>query len=146
MLSDCCWMNKLSPVLLCVVVQLLSRIQLFATLWTAALQASLSFIVSQGLLKFMSVKFVLLSNHLILCRLLLLPSVFLSIRSFPMSWFFASRGQSIEASASVLPMNIQSWFPLGLTDLISLLSVLQHHNSKASILRCSAFFMVQLSH
>ena len=64
------------------------------------------------------------SNHLILCRpFLLLPSVFPSIRSFPMSWLFASGGQSIGASASVLPMNIQGWFLLGWTGLTSLLSV-----------------------
>jgi len=71
-------------------------------------------------------------------------------RSFPMSRLFASSGQSIRASASVpvLLVNIQDWFPLGLTGLISLgtLKSLQHHNSKASVLRCSAFFMVQLSH
>ena len=73
--------------------------------------------------------------------------------SFPMSRFFASGGQSVgvSASASVLPMNIQDWFPLGLTDWISLQSkwlsrVLQHHSSKASILWCSSFFIVQLSH
>ena len=74
--------------------------------------------------------------------------------SFPMSWLFASDGQSIgaSASASVLPMNIQSWFPLGLIGLISVLSkglfksIFQHHNSKASILWLSAFFMVQRSH
>ena len=72
---------------------------------------------------------------------------------FPMSQFFASGGQSTgaSASASVLPMNIQCWFPLRMTDLISLLSrglsrVLQHHSLKASILWRSAFFMVQLSH
>ena len=73
--------------------------------------------------------------------------------SFPMSWLFSSGGQSIgaSASASVLPMDIQGWFPLGLTGLISLQSkgfskYLQHRNSKASILQHSAFFMVQLSH
>ena len=74
--------------------------------------------------------------------------------SFPMSWFFASHGQSIgvSASASVFPMNIQDWFPSGLTGLISLQvrgthkSLLQHHSTKASILQCSAFFMAQLSH
>ena len=74
--------------------------------------------------------------------------------SFLMSWLFALGGQSIEASASalVLPMNIQDWFPLGLTSWISLQSkglsrsLLQHHSSKASVLQCSAFFMVQLSH
>ena len=72
--------------------------------------------------------------------------------SFPMSWLFASGGQSIGASAStpVLPMNIQAWFPLGLTDLLAvqgtLKNLLQHHSSKVSILGCSTFFMVQLSH
>ena len=93
--------------------------------------------------------------------------------SFPMSWFFTSGGQSIGASASVLPVNIQDWFPLRLTGLISLQSqgllrvwlisfkidwfdllavpgtlksLLQHHSSEASILQCSAFFILQLSH
>ena len=69
----------------------------------------------------------MLSNHLILCHsLLLLPSVFLASRSFPMSWLFTSGGQSIgaSASASVLPMNIQDWFPLELTGLILLVSEL----------------------
>ena len=73
--------------------------------------------------------------------------------SFPVSQFFASGGQSIgvSASASVLPMNIQDWFPLGWTGWISLQSkglsrVLQHHSSKALILLCSFFFIVQLSH
>ena len=74
-------------------------------------------------------------------------------RSFPMNLLFDSSGQSIGAStsASALPMNIQSWFPLELTGLISLQfkrlsSLLQHHNLKASVLRCLAFFMVQFSH
>ena len=72
-------------------------------------------------------------------------------RSFTMSQFFTSGGQSIGASgsASVLPMNIQDWFSLGLTGLISkglLRSLLQHYSSKASILQCSAFFMLQFSH
>ena len=71
--------------------------------------------------------------------------------SFAMSQIFSSGDQSIGASASVLPVNIQGWFPLGLTCWISLQSkghsrVLQHHSSKASIFQCSAFFMVQLSH
>ena len=72
--------------------------------------------------------------------------------SFPMSQLFASGGQSIEASASasVRPVNIQNWFPLRLTSLtlqsMGLTSVLQHHGSKTSVLQCSAFFMVQLSH
>ena len=88
-------------------------------------QASLSFTVSWGLRKLMSIESVILSNHLILCYpLLLLPSVFPSIRIFPMRWLFASGGQSIRASASVsvLPMNIQDWSPLGWTVLISLQS------------------------
>ena len=76
-------------------------------------------------------------------------------RSFPMNPFFASGGQNIRASASasVLPMNIQDWFPLVLNDRLGLLAVqgtlkslLQHHSSKASILQHSAFFIVQLSH
>ena len=108
-----------------VVVQLLSRIWLFATPWTAAHQSSQSFTISQTLLKFMSIESVMPSNHLILCHpLLLLPQSLPASESFPMSQLFAWGGQSIgvSASASVLPMNIQGWFPLGLTGLISLLS------------------------
>ena len=108
-----------------VVVQLLSCVQLFATPWTTAHQASLSFTLSQSLLRLIPIKSVMASNHLILCRpLLLLPSIFPSIRSFPMSRLLALGGQSIGASASVsvLPMNSQGWFPLGLTGLISLQS------------------------
>ena len=105
------------------VFQSLSHGQLCAIPWNAAHQASLSFAVSESLLKLTSIESMMLSNHLILCRLLLLlPSIFPSIRVFPMSHFFASGGQSIGASASVLPMNIQDWFLLGLTGLISLLS------------------------
>ena len=107
-----------------VVVQSLSRAQLFGTAWTAwtaACQASLSFTISQSLLRFMAIESVMLSHHLILCYyLLLLPSIFPSNRYFPMSWLFESGGQSIRTSASAiaLPMNIQGWFPLGLTGLI----------------------------
>ena len=78
------------------------------------------------------------------------PWSFPAARSFPMSWLFTSGGQRIgaSASASVLPVNIQGWFPIGLAGLISLKckwlsSLLQHHNSKASVLWCSAFFVVQ---
>ena len=82
-------------------------------------QASLSFTMSRSLLRLMPIELVMPSNHLVLCRPLLLPpSVFPSITgSFPMSQLFASGGQRIgvSASASVLPMNIQDWFPLGLT-------------------------------
>ena len=90
-----------------VVVQLLSRVQLFATPWTAAHQASLSCTISRSLLKLMSIKSVMLSNHLILCcPLLLLPSIFPSIRVFSNeSALCISIG--VSASASVLPMNIQ---------------------------------------
>ena len=121
------------------------------TSWTAVGQASLSLTNSQSLLKLISIESVMPSNH---------PSsvvpFFSCLQSFPasgsfqMSQFFTSGGQSIEvsASASVLPMNIQDWFPLGWTDWISLQSKspLQHHSSKASLLPSSAFFIVQLSH
>ena len=108
-----------------VIFQLLSHVWLFVTQWTAAHQASLSFTIYQSLLKLMSIESVMPSNHLILCHpLLCLPSVFPSIRVFPVSRLFTYGSQSIgaSASASVLPMNIQGWFPLGLTSLISLLS------------------------
>ena len=107
-----------------VVVQLISCVQLFATPWTAECQASLSFTISLSLLRLMSIKTVVPSNLLILCCCrLLLPSIFPIIRIFPVSWLLASGSQSIgaSASASVLLMNIQCWFPLGLTGLISLL-------------------------
>ena len=125
---------------------------LFTTPGTAAHQAPLCSSISQSLLKFMSTELVMLSIYLIRhCPLLLLPSAFPSIRVFPMSRLFTSGGQSIGALATVLPRNIQGWFPLGLTDLISLQSkglssLLQHHSSKASIIRCSTFFIAQLSH
>ena len=106
-------------------VQLLSRIQLFVTPWTAAHQASLSITNSQSLLKLMSIESVMPSDHLILCRPLLLPSIFPSIRVFSNESVVHIRGQSTggSASASVLPMNIRGWFPLELTGLISLLSM-----------------------
>ena len=101
----------------------------------------------------MSIDSVIPSNHVILYHPLL-PSIFPSIRSFPMSQLFTSDGQSTRASAltSVLPMNIQDCFPLGLTGLISLQSrdsqesLLLHHRSKVSVLWHSAFLMVQFSH
>ena len=106
-------------------VQLLSCVQLFATPWTAAHQASLSITNTQSLLKLTSIESVMPSNHLILCRpLLLLPSIFPTIRVFLVSQFFTSGGHSIgvSASASVLPINIQDWFPLRWTGWISLQS------------------------
>ena len=97
-------------------VQLLSSVRLFATPWTAARQASLSITNSQSLLKLISIEVVMPSNHLILCRPLLLLS-FLASGSFQMSQLFTSDGQSIGVSTStlVLPMNFQDWFPLRLT-------------------------------
>ena len=140
-------------------VQLLSRVWPFATPWTAAHEASLSFTNSLSLFKLMSIELVKPSNHLILCHPFssCLQSFPASNESFQMSQFFASGGQSIEvsSSSSVLPMNIQNWFPLGWTGWISLQTkvlsrvpwvLLQHHSSKASILQHSAFFIVQLSH
>ena len=105
------------------IVQSLSHVRLFATPWMATCLASLSFTNSWSSLKLMSIELVMLSNHLILCRpLLLLPSIFPSIKVFSISWLFAAGGQSIRASVSVLPMSIEGWFPLGLTGLIYLLS------------------------
>ena len=107
------------------IVQLLSRVWLFATAWIAAHQASLSFTISQSLLKLMVIESVIPPKHLILCHTLwLLPSIFPSIRVFPVNQLYVSGGQSIGvlASASFLPVNIQGWFPLRLTGLISLQS------------------------
>ena len=128
-------------------------VQLFATPWTAARQASLSFTISLSLLKLMSIESVMPPHHLILCHLLLLlPSIFSSIRVFsselalrirwPKYWSF---------SFSISPSNEYSglnsfridWFDLF---TVTLKSLLQHHNSKASILQHSAFFMVQPSY
>ena len=106
-------------------VQLLSHVRLFVTPWTTTRQASLSITNSQSFFKLMSIESVIPSNHLILCHpFVCLHSIFPIIRVFPKSQFFASGGQSTGASAStsVLPVNIQDWFPLGLTGLISLQS------------------------
>ena len=116
--SDQVWKIKLLSVQF-------SRFQLFVTPWTAACQASLSITNSQSLLKLMSIESVMPSNHLILCRpLLLLPSIFPGSGSFQRSQFFTSGGQStgVSASASVLPTNTQDWSPLGWTGWISLQS------------------------
>ena len=96
---------------------------MFVTPWTAACQASLSFTISYYLLKLMFTESVVLSNLIILfCPLLFLPSIFSHIMVFPVTRLFVSHDQSIGTSASVLPMNIQGWFPLGWTALISLQS------------------------
>ena len=143
-----------SYVYISVVVRLIGHVQLFATRWTAACQASLSLTISRGLLKLMSTESMMPSNHLILCCPILLPSIFPSIKVFsnestlhirwPKYWSF---------SFSISPSNDYSglisfrmdWFNL-LAVQGTLKSLLQHHSSKASILWCSAFFMVQLSH
>ena len=134
---------------------MLSRVQLFVTPWTAALQASLSIASSQSLLQLMSIELAKPPNHLILCHpLLLLPSICPSIRVFsnesvlpirwPKYWRF---------SFSISPSNEYSGLISYRMDWLDLLAVqgtlkslLQHHSSTASILWCSAFFMVQLSH
>ena len=136
-------------------VQSLSRVQLFMTPWTAAHQASLSITYSQSLLKLTSIESVMPSKHLILCRPLLpLPSIFPSIRvssnksalhiKWPQYWSF---------SFSISPSNEYSRllsFSMDWLDLLAVQgthkSLLQHHSSKASIFRHSAFFIVQLLH
>ena len=107
-----------------VLVQSLSPVRLFATPWTAAPQASLSFTISQTLLRLMSIEWMIPSNHLILVPFSSCPQSFPASGSFPINQLFASGGQSIGAlvSASVLPMNIQGSFLLGWTGWISLLS------------------------
>ena len=105
------------------VVQSLCHVWLFESPWTAAHQASLSFTISWSLLKLMSIELVLPSNHLIFCHpLFLLPSIFPSIRVFSNESVLHIRWPKYWslASASVLPINIQDWFPLGLTGWISL--------------------------
>ena len=136
-------------------VQLLNHVQLFATPWIAACQASLSIINSRSLPKLTSIESVMPSNHLILCRsLLLLPSIFPSIRVFsnesalhirwPKDWSF---------SFNISPSNEHSgliFFRMDWLDLSAVQgpfkSLLQHHSSKVTILRHSAFFIVQLSY
>ena len=141
-------------------VQSLSRVQLFAAPWTAARQASLSITNSQSLLKLMSIKSVMPSNSLILCQpLLLLPSIFPSIRVFSNESVLRSRWPKYWSfSFSINPSNEYLGlisFRMDWLDLLAvqgtLKSLLQHHSSKvqfhhSSIFRCSAFFTVQLSH
>ena len=134
-------------------VQSLSRVQLFATPWTAARQASLS---HHRLPEIVQSHGHRVGDAIQPSRPVFPFSCFQSYPatgSFPVSQFFTSGGQSIgvSTSASVLPMNILDWSPLGWTGWISLKSkglssLLQHHSSKASILQCSAFFRVRLSH
>ena len=134
-------------------VQFFSHVRFFATLWTAACHASLFITISWSLFKLMSIKLVMPSNHLILCRpLLFLPSIFPSIRVFSNESALCMRWPKYW-SFSISPFNEYSglisfriaWFDL-LAVQGSLESFLQHHSSKASILQRSGFFMVQLSH
>ena len=133
---------------------MLSRAQLFATpcQGTAACQAPLSFTISRSLLKFMSTELVILSYHLILCHpLLLLPSITPSIKVFsnelalrirwPKYWSFSFSISPSSEFSGLISFRID-WFGLLVVQAI----LKQHHNSKASVLWCSAFFMVQLSH
>ena len=142
-------------VVIVVIVQLLSCVRLFATPWTAAHQASLSFTVSYSLLKLMPIELVMSSNHLILCHpLLLLPSIFPRIRVFsnestpgirwPKYWSFSFSINPSNEYLGLISFRID-WFDL-LAVQGTLKSLLQHHSSKASILWRSAFFMVQLSY
>ena len=135
-------------------VQLLSHVQLFVTPWTATCQASLFITNSQSLFKLMSIELVMPSNHLILCcPLLLLPSIFPSIRVFSNGSVLRNRLPAYwNLSFSISPSNEYSglisfrtdWFDLLLVQG-TLKSLLQHHSSKTSILRHSAFLIVQLS-
>ena len=136
-------------------VQSLSGVQLFATPWTEALQPSLSITSCRSLLKPMSVESVMPSNHLNHCRpLLLLPSIIPSIRVFSSEPVLCTRWPKYWIiSFSISPSNEYSGLISFRMDWLGLLAVqrtlktlLQHHGSKASILRCSAFFIVQLSH
>ena len=136
------------------VVQLLSPVWLFPTPCTAAWHASLPITNSQGLLKLMSIESLMPCDHLILCNpLLLLPSVFPSIRIFSNELTLCNKGQSIGAlaSVSILPKEYSGLisFKIDWLDLLAvqgtLKSLLQHHSSKAPILQCSAFFILQLS-
>ena len=136
-------------------VQPLSRVQLYATPWITARQASLSNSNSQSLLKLTSIESVMPSSHFILCRpLLLLPSIFPSIRIFsnesahhirwPKYWSFSFSISPSSEHPGLVSFRME-WLDL-LAVQGALKSLLQHHSLKASILQCSPFFIVQLSH
>ena len=118
------WLWGDSSTLHFVVFQSLSHVRLFATPWAAARQTCLSFAISWSGLKLMSIQSVMFSYHLVLCCPLLLPSIFPSIKVFSneSALHIGWPKYGVSASASVLPMNIQDWLPLGLTGLISLQS------------------------
>ena len=136
-------------------IQLLSHVQLFATPWTAAHQASLSITNSQSLLKLMSIESVMPSNQFILFHpLLILPYIFPSIRVFsnesvlhsrwPKCWSFSFSISSSNEYSGLISFRMDWLYLLAVQGTLK--SFLQHHSSKASILWHSAFFMVQLSH
>ena len=135
-----------------IVVKLLSRIRLFATLWTAVPQAFLSFIISRSLLRFMSLQSVKISNHFIPCSpLLLLPSIFLNIRVSSESVLHIRWPKHLSFSYNISPSNEYSGLISFRTDWFDFFTVqgtlksqgtLRHHNLKSSILWCSAFLMV----
>ena len=136
-------------------VHSLSCVQLFVTPWTATYQASLSITNCRSLLKLISIESVMTSNHLILCRpLLLLPSIFPSIKVFSNESVLSIRSPKYwNCSFSISPSNEHPGLisiRMGWLDLLTvqgtLKSLLQYHISKSSILRRSAFFIVQLSH
>ena len=133
-------------------VQSLSRVQLFATPWTTARQASLSITTSQSLLKLMSIELVTPSNHLILCCPLLPPSIFPSIRVFskesvlhirwPKDWSFSFSISTSDEYSGLVSFRMDWLDPRAVQGTLK--SLLQHHSSKALILWCPAFFIVQL--
>ena len=136
-------------------LQWLSRVWLYATPWTEAHQASLSITDSQSLLKFLSIESVMSFNHLILCHPpLLLPSIFPSITVFsnesvllirwPKYWSFNFSISPSNEYSGLISFRMDWWDLLAVQGTLK--SLLQHHSSKASILRCSAFFTVQFSH
>ena len=137
-----------------VFVQSLSCVQLFATPWTVARQAPLSSMISQSLLKFMSIDSVILSKHLILCRPLLLPSVFPSIRVFsnesalhsrwPKDWSFSFSISPFNKYSGLISFRIDWFYLLRVQGTVK--SLFQHHHSKESILWLSALFIFQVSY
>ena len=147
-------MTVLSVIELCSSVQLLNHVQLLATPWTAAHQAFLSITNFRSLLKLTSITSVMPSKHLILCHPLLPSSIFPSIRVFSSESVLRIRWPNYWSfSFSISPANEYSGlisFRMGWLDLLAvqgtLKSLFQHHSLKASILQCSAFFIVQLSH
>ena len=146
---------RLFPIPGLVVVQSLSCVQRFVTPWTAACQASLSFTISLSVLKLMPIESVVPSNHLVLCRpLFFLPSIVPRIRvssnklvlriRWPKYWSFSFTISPSSEHPGLISFRMD-WLDL-LAVQETFKNLLQHHSSKASILQCSGFFIVQLSH